>query len=251
MNVKMKLFYFTGLITIFLVVFFVNIPKTQAHPGNTAADGCHYCWTNCASWGEVYGQRHCHNTYTTPTYRPYIPPIQTWSCTISGIKYTSTNSAQAKWRELVHNAVDDTYKKLLERNANQNDYNYWESKIPYNNCNFNVVPQTIWNEVNGSDERKALSAKKVEERKKQTSIVASSNNQNPTNSSSTNSDYDWMWWAVPIGIVALMVWIINTGISRGAKNNKNKLFCVECGESLFDGQHYCTKCGKDIIKEKE
>ena len=31
-----------------------------AHPGRTAADGCHYCRTNCAKWGEVEGARHCH-----------------------------------------------------------------------------------------------------------------------------------------------------------------------------------------------
>ncbi len=31
-----------------------------AHPGRTAADGCHYCRTNCAQWGEVAGERHCH-----------------------------------------------------------------------------------------------------------------------------------------------------------------------------------------------
>ena len=31
-----------------------------AHPGRTAADGCHYCRTNCAKWGEVAGARHCH-----------------------------------------------------------------------------------------------------------------------------------------------------------------------------------------------
>ena len=31
-----------------------------AHPGRTAADGCHYCRTNCDEWGEVAGARHCH-----------------------------------------------------------------------------------------------------------------------------------------------------------------------------------------------
>ena len=31
-----------------------------AHPGRTAADGCHYCRTNCDKWGEVAGARHCH-----------------------------------------------------------------------------------------------------------------------------------------------------------------------------------------------
>lgn len=47
---------------IFLMLFFLFItPNSFAHPGNTASDGCHYCWTNCPSWGEVYGERHCHN----------------------------------------------------------------------------------------------------------------------------------------------------------------------------------------------
>ena len=31
-----------------------------AHPGRTAADGCHYCRTNCDKWGEVADARHCH-----------------------------------------------------------------------------------------------------------------------------------------------------------------------------------------------
>ncbi len=31
-----------------------------AHPGNTASDGCHYCRTNCTSWGVAWNQRHCH-----------------------------------------------------------------------------------------------------------------------------------------------------------------------------------------------
>ena len=31
-----------------------------AHPGRLAADGCHYCRTNCAKWSEVEGVRHCH-----------------------------------------------------------------------------------------------------------------------------------------------------------------------------------------------
>ena len=31
-----------------------------AHPGRTAADGCHYCRTNCSSWGVPWNERHCH-----------------------------------------------------------------------------------------------------------------------------------------------------------------------------------------------
>lgn len=51
--------------------FFVGYGEvTYAHPGNTASDGMHYCWTNCSSWGEVYGQRHSHGGWSTPTYTP-------------------------------------------------------------------------------------------------------------------------------------------------------------------------------------
>src|SRR3989338_5370333 len=45
----------------------------NAHPGNTATDGCHYCRTNCDKWGEAWGERHCHGGYTAPT-RVYSPP---------------------------------------------------------------------------------------------------------------------------------------------------------------------------------
>lgn len=59
------------------VALFFSSPNTLfAHPGRTASDGCHYCRTNCASWGEVQGARHCHggysppSTYTAPTATP-------------------------------------------------------------------------------------------------------------------------------------------------------------------------------------
>lgn len=46
-----------------------------AHPGRTAADGCHYCRTNCDRWGEAWDQRHCHGAPLAPaqTYTP--PPV--------------------------------------------------------------------------------------------------------------------------------------------------------------------------------
>jgi|GEM_PF-2065202 len=58
---------------------FILAISTSAHPGRTAADGCHYCRTNCDSWGVPWNQRHCHggSQYTPPpTYNPpvYIPP---------------------------------------------------------------------------------------------------------------------------------------------------------------------------------
>lgn len=49
----------TILIILFAVLFLPNL--VFAHPGRTDSNGCHYCRTNCASWGLRNGQYHCHN----------------------------------------------------------------------------------------------------------------------------------------------------------------------------------------------
>ena len=54
-----------------LVVALTASP-TFAHPGRTAADGCHYCRTNCDKWGEIEGARHCHGQTDNP---PPPPPV--------------------------------------------------------------------------------------------------------------------------------------------------------------------------------
>ena len=51
----MKQYIFLALLGLALTV-----SPAFAHPGNTATDGRHYCRTNCAKWGEVEGERHCH-----------------------------------------------------------------------------------------------------------------------------------------------------------------------------------------------
>ena len=38
-----------------------------AHPGGTAADGCHYCRTNCDRWNVEADKRHCHGGGSSPT----------------------------------------------------------------------------------------------------------------------------------------------------------------------------------------
>lgn len=38
-----------------------SIQAVSAHPGRTAADGCHYCRTNCDKWGVPWNERHCHH----------------------------------------------------------------------------------------------------------------------------------------------------------------------------------------------
>lgn len=49
------------------VIFFSSdIDSVFAHPGNTAADGCHYCRTNCDKWGVPWNERHCHGGAVAP-----------------------------------------------------------------------------------------------------------------------------------------------------------------------------------------
>jgi hypothetical protein len=47
--------------------FLLAAPMAEAHPGNTAGDGCHYCRTNCDTWGVPWNERHCHGGAVTPT----------------------------------------------------------------------------------------------------------------------------------------------------------------------------------------
>lgn len=67
----------------FLLFLVATLPiGAFAHPGNTASDGCHYCRTNCASWGEIYGARHCHGSGYVAPARTYTPPTQKVETTV-------------------------------------------------------------------------------------------------------------------------------------------------------------------------
>jgi endonuclease YncB( thermonuclease family) len=46
--------------------FFIFTSRVDAHPGRTAADGCHYCRTNCSSWGVPENERHYHGGESAP-----------------------------------------------------------------------------------------------------------------------------------------------------------------------------------------
>jgi len=60
-----------------LLAFGILIPSIAfAHPGNTAADGCHYCRTNCDKWGVPWGERHCHRAKAVP--QPSEPIRSHW-----------------------------------------------------------------------------------------------------------------------------------------------------------------------------
>jgi hypothetical protein len=52
-----------------------------AHSGGTDSNGGHYCWTNCASEGEFYGQYHFHggSGYVAPApSSQYGDPVYGW-----------------------------------------------------------------------------------------------------------------------------------------------------------------------------
>ncbi len=81
-----------------ILILFTNISFVEAHPGNTASDGCHYCRTNCDRWGVPWNQRHCHGS-TTP--KTYTPPVNNTSGntktvgtqqTYTSTSYSSSNS---------------------------------------------------------------------------------------------------------------------------------------------------------------
>ena len=49
-----------GFVITTLLIFICLSQYVSAHPGRTASDGCHYCRTNCGSWGVPWNERHCH-----------------------------------------------------------------------------------------------------------------------------------------------------------------------------------------------
>lgn len=89
-------------IPIIMLFVFVSIPfVVMAHPGNTSSDGGHYCWTNCSSWGEVYGQRHFHGGGYAPSYN-YTPTYSypaTSSCPANS--YSSGSSCKCNYGYVV------------------------------------------------------------------------------------------------------------------------------------------------------
>lgn len=70
-----------SILAIIVLGFYAGV--VDAHPGRTAADGCHYCRTNCDTWGVPWNERHCHGGSTSgdtsgnaaPPPQPTQPPV--------------------------------------------------------------------------------------------------------------------------------------------------------------------------------
>lgn len=77
-----------------------------SHPGGTAWDGCHYCWTNCDYYGYIYGTRHCHPPYA-PKKR-FCPDEKTKETIIivHETKYEYTDKYPKDYRNLKHMGHD-------------------------------------------------------------------------------------------------------------------------------------------------
>ena len=66
-----------AILVIVSIIFLSRISDVEAHPGRTAADGCHYCRTNCDRWGVPWNERHCHGgtiTQDPPVVAPKDSP---------------------------------------------------------------------------------------------------------------------------------------------------------------------------------
>ena len=78
----------------------------MAHPGNTASDGCHYCRTNCARWGQVHGARHCHGS-------SFVPPIPSIPKPVDNeIKFEKEISAIKNKIKYILSELNDLKKKF-------------------------------------------------------------------------------------------------------------------------------------------
>ena len=86
-----------------VVFVFVVVPiKVFAHPGRLDSKGCHYCRTNCRSWGLETDEYHCHSgdTYTNSKGEVYNK---------SGTKISGSNS----------NDSNDSSKEETENNKTE------------------------------------------------------------------------------------------------------------------------------------
>ncbi len=96
MNVKI-------LILGFLFIMIFTVPGVTSHPGNTASDGCHFCRSNCESWGYTFDTRHGHNGEAcSPSKGPIDPlysaptPTSTPTAIPTATQTPSTSNAQGR-----------------------------------------------------------------------------------------------------------------------------------------------------------
>ncbi len=98
--------------------------NTFAHPGRTDSNGCHYCRTNCASWGLNQDEYHCHsgNTYTNSLGQVFNADgsMVNSSSKVESNNQSTTNTPTIK--KTVAKSSDNSIKSIIVDN-NQIDVN--------------------------------------------------------------------------------------------------------------------------------
>lgn len=127
MNNKKLAKYFLGKLRnlyILLVVLcgFLVPFSVFAHPGRLDGSGCHYCRTNCASWGLAENEYHCHNgnTYTNSRGQVFDK---------DGAKISDGNS----------NVANDSVNSQTPSDSNVSN---GESNVNNNSSNDSVIPNS-------------------------------------------------------------------------------------------------------------
>lgn len=128
----MKIHHPVIALSFFMCLFFLA-PIAQAHPGNTASDGCHYCHTNCESWGYEYETRHCHNGGTSSSSSStstYTPPPQPTTYELDGETYYSEADynvavAEKKFEEEHKVNISNSFEELYETEPTDEEVQYW------------------------------------------------------------------------------------------------------------------------------
>ena len=99
-----------------VIIALLGAPIVSAHPGNTAADGCHYCKTNCDKYGVPWNERHCHNGEAASPVAP--APVK------KTVKTTTVKKTAVKKKAVAactHASLLATYKKKKAAGENMSN----------------------------------------------------------------------------------------------------------------------------------
>ncbi len=121
-----------------------------AHPGRTAADGCHYCRTNCDYWGVPWNARHCHGGVitipeysipkielsptptkkllpsSTPTPKPTFTPTSTVTSTMTPTEVVTLIPSPAVDHTLIPKVKSPAQKNQVVENSSINVFEYFK-----------------------------------------------------------------------------------------------------------------------------
>lgn len=124
------------IIGLFILITMIIPTTVFAHPGRLDSKGCHYCRTNCSSWGLENNEYHCHsgNTYTNSKGEVYDK---------SGTKISDDNSSneETSSKEDISNNENESNNETTENKSDKPISNNSNS----NNTSSNKKDETATN----------------------------------------------------------------------------------------------------------